>query len=115
MWTLPAGFLENSETVTQGALRETSEEANANAEIIGLYTVFSLPHISQVYMFFRAQLIDLDYSAGEETLETRLFEEPEIPWDELAFPVITQTLKHYFEDRKIDSFPVRSLDIVIER
>ncbi|MCZ6501047.1 MAG: NUDIX hydrolase [Gammaproteobacteria bacterium] len=114
MWTLPAGFLENSETVTQGALRETSEEANANAEIIGLYTVFSLPHISQVYMFFRAQLIDLDYSAGEETLETRLFEEPEIPWDELAFPVITQTLKHYFEDRKADSFPVRSLEIVIE-
>ncbi len=115
MWTLPAGFLENSETVTQGALRETSEEANASAEIIGLYTVFSLPHISQVYMFFRAQLTDLNYSAGEETLETRLFEEPEIPWDELAFPVITQTLKHYFEDRKTDSFPVRSLDIVIER
>ena len=114
-WTLPAGFLEDSETIAQGALRETSEEANANVEIINLYTIFSLPHISQVYMFFRAQLTDLDFSAGEETLETRLFEEEEIPWDELAFPVITQTLTHYFEDRKNDSFPVRSLEIIIER
>lgn len=113
-WTLPAGFLEDGETVAQGAMRETSEEANANVEIIDLYTIFSLPHISQVYMFFRAQLTDLDYSAGQETLETRLFEEEEIPWDELAFPVITQTLTHYFEDRKNDSFPVRSLDIIIE-
>ena len=114
-WTLPAGFLEDSETIAQGAMRETSEEANAHVEIIDLYTVFSLPHISQVYMFFRAQLTDLDYSAGEETLEARLFEEEEIPWDELAFPVITQTLTHYFEDRKNDSFPVRSLEIIIER
>lgn len=114
-WTLPAGFLENGETTSDGALRETREEANANATIIELYTLFSLPHISQVYMFFRASLDDLDFSPGEETLETQLFSEDEIPWDELAFPVITQTLNHYFEDRKEDLFPVRSLDIVLQR
>ena len=114
-WTLPAGFLENGETTAAGALRETSEEANANVEFIELYTLFSLPHISQVYMFYRAQLRDLNFSPGHETLETRLFDEEEIPWDELAFPVITQTLEHYYVDRKTNTFPVRSLEIVIER
>lgn len=114
-WTLPAGFLENGETTAAGALRETSEEANANAEIIELYTLFSLPHISQVYMFYRARLRDMNFSPGHETLETRLFDEEEIPWDELAFPVITQTLEHYYQDRKSNSFPVRSLEIVIDR
>ncbi len=114
MWTIPAGFMENNESISQGALRETAEEANANVEILDLYTVFSLPHISQVYMFFRARLTDLNFSAGDETVETRLFDEAEIPWNELAFPVITQTLEYYFKDRKTDSFPVRTLDIIYE-
>jgi len=114
-WTLPAGFLENGETTAMGALRETREEANANAEIVDIYTLFSLPHISQVYMFFRAKLLDLDFSAGEETDDVRLFGEDEVPWDQLAFPVITQTLKHYFTDRVDDNFPVRSMDIIIDR
>lgn len=114
-WTLPAGFLENGETSAQGALRETVEEANADAEIVDLYTVFSLPHISQVYMFFRAQLRSLDFSPGIESLETRLFTESEIPWEELAFPVVTETLKHYFNDFPAAQFPVRHQDIVIDR
>ncbi|HJL60867.1 MAG TPA: NUDIX hydrolase [Pseudomonadales bacterium] len=115
LWTLPAGFLENGETVADGALRETREEANANAEIDSLYTVFSLPHISQAYMFFRARLLDLDFSAGHESLDVQLFAESEIPWDELAFPVITQTLEHYFEDRKVQQFGVYYRDIFFER
>ena len=77
--------------------------------------MFSLPHISQVYMFFRAQLLDLNFSAGEESLEVSLFEEHEIPWDALAFPVITQTLKHYFEDRRNNEFPIRSADILYKK
>ncbi len=113
-WTLPAGFMENGETTADGALRETFEEANANARIIDLYTVFSLPHISQVYMFYRAELLDTDFSAGEETHAVDLFHEHEIPWDELAFPVITRTLEHYFEDRKADAYPVRATDIIID-
>ena len=114
-WTLPAGFMENGETSSDGALRETREEANANAEILGMYTMFSLPHISQVYMFFRARLLDLNFYAGEESLDVRLFSEEEIPWDELAFPVITETLKHYFADRKHETFPVRYADLVFQR
>ena len=112
LWTLPAGFLENDETTATGALRETREEANANAEVIELYTVFSLPHISQVYMFFRARLLDLDFSAGVESLDVRLFDEAEIPWEQLAFPVITRTLQHYYADRKSQRFPVRYEEII---
>ncbi len=114
-WTLPAGFLENGETTSQGALRETQEEANARAEIISLYTMFSLPHISQIYLFYLARLTDLDFYPGEESLETQLFAESEIPWEALAFPVISETLKHYFSDLKTNEFPVRTQDIVIDR
>lgn len=115
LWTLPAGFLENGETTQEGAARETWEEACARVEVIDLYTMFSLPHISQVYMFYRAQLIDGAYSAGEETLEASLFAEQEIPWSELAFPVIEKTLELYFRDRPHDNFPVHTHDIIINK
>jgi ADP-ribose pyrophosphatase YjhB (NUDIX family) len=110
-WTLPAGFMENGETTEQAAARETIEEAEAKVHIHGLYTVFNLPHISQVYLFFRADVIGGLHGAGEESLETALFEEQDIPWKELAFPTIYRTLKLYFDDRKTQQFPVRIEDI----
>lgn len=114
-WTLPAGFLENGETIADGAARETAEEANARVRDLELYTVFSLPHISQAYMFFRAELEDLDFSSGEETLDVRLFDEADIPWSELAFPVVTQSLEFYFADRRTGKYPVRSREIHVKR
>jgi ADP-ribose pyrophosphatase YjhB (NUDIX family) len=110
-WTLPAGFLENGETAEAGAIRETWEEAHARVEVDDLYTLFSLPHISQIYMFFRATLLDLDFGPGEESTDVRLFREHEVPWDELAFPVITETLRRYFADRGSGVFPVHVGDI----
>jgi ADP-ribose pyrophosphatase YjhB (NUDIX family) len=80
-WTLPAGFLENSETIAAGAARETMEEANAQVSDLSLYSVFSLPHISQVYTFFKADLEGPSYSSGPESLEVELFFEQDIPWD----------------------------------
>ncbi|MDF1765207.1 MAG: NUDIX hydrolase [Gammaproteobacteria bacterium] len=112
-WTLPAGFMENGESSLEGAMRETREEAGANIVVRddSLYTLFNLPKINQVYLFFRAELSDLDFAAGAESLEVALFEEHEIPWDELAFPVVVSTLKHYFEDRKNQRYPVRMFDV----
>ena len=104
LWTLPAGFLENGETLAAGAVRETLEEANARVAIGPLYTIISLPHISQVYMMFRARLLDLDFGPGPESLEVRLFDEDEIPWEELAFRTIGRTLRNYFLDRKLGAF-----------
>ncbi len=113
LWTLPAGFLEMGESTVEGAVRETWEEAHANVSIEGLYTLFNLPHISQVYVFFRARLLDLDFRPGHESLEVRLFTEDEIPWNELAFPVIRDTLRYYLQDRQRDVFPTRVGDIII--
>ena len=110
-WTLPAGFLETGETIAAGAARETREEALAQVSIIGLYTVFNVPHISQVHLFFRATLDDGAFGIGEESLDARLVEERDVPWDSLAFPVVSRTLAHYFADRGEGRFPVRVEDV----
>jgi ADP-ribose pyrophosphatase YjhB (NUDIX family) len=104
LWTVPAGFMENGETTFEGAARETLEEANARVEIGPLYAIYNIPHINQVYMLFRARLLDLDFSPGAETLETRLFEEADVPWPEIAFATVRNTLTHYYGDRKKGEF-----------
>jgi ADP-ribose pyrophosphatase YjhB (NUDIX family) len=114
-WTLPGGFMENDETAHEGALRETLEEARARIQIHGLYTLFSLPHINQVHLFFRATLLDLDYAAGDESLEVGLFRQEEIPWQEIAFPAVGRTLEHYFNDLPGGQFPVRSADVILTK
>ena len=111
LWTLPAGFMENGETSLEAALRETWEEALARVDIDGIYTLFNLPHINQVYMIFRARLCDLNFGAGEESLEVALFREEDIPWDNIAFPVMRKTLEFYFQDRQSGNFDVRMHDI----
>ena len=100
LWTLPGGFMENAETLAQGAERETLEEANARVAIGNLYSIYNLPHIDQVHVLFRARLLDLDFKPGIESLDVRLFSEIEIPWDALAFRVIREPLKRYFEERR---------------
>ena len=111
LWTLPAGFMENNESAPEGAAREAMEEANAHVEIEDLYTVYSIPHISQVYMMFRARLVDPNVSPGVESLEVKLVTEDEIPWDTLAFAMVRRTLTHFLEDRKTGVFVPRFGDI----
>ena len=110
-WTLPAGFMENGETVAAAALRETLEEACARVELGAMYTLISVPHIHQVHVIYRSRLLDLDFAPGAETLELRLFAEDEIPWDEIAFRTVRQTLEHFFADRRSGRFGVHAGDI----
>lgn len=111
-WTLPAGFLEDKESVQDGAVRETLEETRATVEIIAPYRLFNIAFVSQVYFMFRAKLVSTDFGPTNESTEVRLFDEKDIPWDDIAFRVIKQTLEHYFEDRrKTGHFHFRIFDI----
>jgi ADP-ribose pyrophosphatase YjhB (NUDIX family) len=97
-WTLPAGFMENNETTGAAAARETVEESGARIELHGLFSLLNVPHVHQVHMFYLATLLDLDYQAGVESLEVRMFAEEEIPWADIAFPTIRHTLEFLFAD-----------------
>ena len=105
-WTFPAGFMEQGESAEQAAARETLEEAEADVEIRSLYAVFSLPHISQVYMIFRGTMQSANYGAGSESLEAKLFHPDSIPWNSLAFPVIGEALRRYVDDKSRGIFDV---------
>ena len=102
---------ENGETTAEGAIRETWEEALARVEIGALYTLYNLPHINQVYLLFRAQLLNLNFGPGTESLEVALFDEADIPWDALAFRTVEATLRVYFDDRRTGTFRFHFGDI----
>ncbi|MCU6433917.1 NUDIX hydrolase [Undibacterium sp. Jales W-56] len=97
-WTLPAGFMENNETTSQAAQRETIEEAGAHIALHELFSILNVPHVHQVHLFYRATLLDTDYRAGTESLEVQLFTEKDIPWDDIAFPTVSHTLQFFFKD-----------------
>jgi ADP-ribose pyrophosphatase YjhB (NUDIX family) len=111
MWTLPAGFMEMCETTAEAALRETLEEACAHVELIELYTLVNVSHIGQVHMLYRARLPEPVFAPGQESLEVALFDEAEIPWDEIAFRSIALTLRQFFEDRRKGTYRFRTYDL----
>ena len=110
-WTLPAGFMELGETTAQGAVRETDEEAGAQIALQGLFSILNVPHVGQVHLVYRAQLLSAQFNPGHETIEARLFTQAEIPWDEIAFRTVKVTLECYFEDRARGQFGVHQIDI----
>jgi len=111
LWTLPAGFLELGETTAQGALRETDEEAGAQVELGALFTVLNVVRVGQLHLFYLAPMTSPALNPGSETLEARLFREDEVPWDEIAFRTVRETLSHFFEDRRRGHFGVHCADI----
>ena len=118
-WTLPAGFMEIGESTSAGAARETLEEAGVKVEIGPLFSLLNVPHAEQVHLFYLATMSTPDFLAGEESLEVALFYEHEIPWKEIAFPTVTQTLEWYFSDKAAGIFSskteigVRTRDILL--
>jgi ADP-ribose pyrophosphatase YjhB (NUDIX family) len=111
LWTLPAGFMELGETVAEGALRETVEEAGAHIELEGLYAVMNVVRVGQVHLFYRARLLDTEFAPGPETIETQLFSEERIPWDQIAFRTVRETLRRYFDDRRRGVFGLHCADV----
>ena len=110
-WTLPAGFMELNETTAEGAARETDEEAGAQIEMGPLFSLLNVPHAGQVHLFYRATLLSDQFNPGFETIEARLFSEEEVPWDELAFRTVKETLQHFFADRKAGTIGMHFIDI----
>jgi ADP-ribose pyrophosphatase YjhB (NUDIX family) len=111
-WTLPAGFMELHETTAQGAARETLEEAGAQFEMEGLFSILNVARVSQVHLFYTAKLLDDQFNPGSETMEARLFSESDIPWDEIAFRTVKETLEHYFSDRRSGQLMIHTIDVV---
>ena len=111
LWTLPAGFMELGETTTEGALRETDEEAGARIELLGLFSLLNVVRVGQVHLFYRARLLDTHFAPGPETIEAQLFDEHQVPWDQLAFRTVRETLLRYFEDQRRGAFGLHVSDI----
>lgn len=110
-WTLPAGFMELDETTAGGAERETDEEAGARIAMGPLFSVINVAAVGQVHFFYRAQLLSDIFDPGHETMEARLFTEEEIPWDEIAFRTVRDTLQLYFADRRNGMFGMHHFSI----
>ncbi|OIQ79008.1 NADH pyrophosphatase [mine drainage metagenome] len=110
-WTLPAGFMELNETVAQGAARETLEEAGAQFELGDFFSLANVSRVSQVHLFYRARLLSDQFVPGFETIEARLFSEQDIPWGEIAFKTVFETLKRYFADQRNGHFGIHVFDI----
>ena len=111
LWTLPAGFMELNETTTEGAARETVEEAGAQFEMQGLFSLVNVARVGQVHLFYRAKLTSDQFDPGIETIEARLFLESEIPWGEIAFRTTHVTLEHFFADRRNGAFSLHHIDV----
>jgi len=101
LWTIPAGFLEVGESTVEGAIRETLEEAEASVRVTSPHAYLDIPHISQIYAVFHAEMIEPHHGPGVESLETRFFEFDEIPWSEISFPIVAFALRLYLEDRSL--------------
>jgi ADP-ribose pyrophosphatase YjhB (NUDIX family) len=98
-WTIPAGFMENGETLSAGAARECQEEALAEVEMGALLALVDIPEAQQVHVFFRAKLTSAAFGAGIESLDAKLVEPRDIPWGELAFPSTRFALECFMRDR----------------
>jgi len=112
LWGLPAGFVADGESVSAAAIRETLEEANVAVKIQQPFALFHIPHANQLRVIYLARLLDNQFKPGPETVEARLFEESQVPWNDLAFTTTHNALKRYFQDRASGSFGFFVAEIV---
>ena len=113
-WTLPAGYLENGETMAAGAARETLEESRAEVKITSPFRVFNIPHVNQIYVMFQADLLEKKFGPTPESTHVRLVRPEEIPWDNIAFSVIRQTLEDFIHAQNPVNFRFQMKTILPE-
>lgn len=111
-WTLPAGFMENGETTSEAAARETHEEACARIADSIPFALVSIAPLHQVHLYYRARLDGDAYAPGPESLEVQLFTEESIPWEEIAFQSVAFCLRRYLEDRRRGTFGFHHTDLI---
>ena len=107
-WTPVTGIIDPGEEPADAAARETLEEAGARIELGPLFSLIDVPHVEQAHLFYRARLLHLDFEPGPESLEAKLFTEAEIPWDDIAFRTVGQTLRWFFEDRRAGAYDLHT-------
>ena len=109
-WTPPSGFVERGETLERAAARETFEEAGVQIDPgkLLLYSVSSLPTISEVYVVFRAVVENDGCRAGSESLEVGYFGEQVLPWDQLAYPETPNFLRQFFREHREQKFGIHT-------
>lgn len=102
-WTIPGGFLENGETMAEGAARETVEESCAEVQELKMFRAYDVIHAHQIQMIFRSVMKEPKFQTTEESIEVRLFEFHEIPWRQLSFPPVQMALRDFVECYSADS------------
>jgi ADP-ribose pyrophosphatase YjhB (NUDIX family) len=110
-WTLPAGFMELHETTAQGALRETHEEAGAQVKLGELFSLINVQRVGQVHFFYAAELLSQEFNFGHETSAVRLVSQSEVPWEDLAFRTVKETLQRFFEDKQSGKQQMHHFDV----
>ena len=112
LWTLPAGFLENGESLLEGAWREPKEETQAEVEMHNILAIFNIPQINQIYVIYKASILENSYGPTSESLDVKLFSKEDIPWEKIAFPFVPKAINHYYDNFEKKEIPMCIEDII---
>ena len=103
-WTFPSGYLDQSETPEEGAIREAYEEVNVKIKLQSLFAVVTVKEKNLIQFIFIAKQVSKTFKPGIETLEAKYFSYNEVPWSKLAFSSVTWALK-LFKSKKLQKSP----------